>query len=589
MRYAILGPLEVYDGAQPLGIGGGRQRKLLGVLLVHANESVSSDRLIEELWDGEPPPTASKALQGLVSQLRKHLGAGSLETVTGGYLLRVSPGDTDAQQFEELLQEARPLDRARAVAKLRSALALWRGPALADFAYDEFARSEIERLEELRESCIERRIDLELALGHHDDLVPELESLVREYPLRERLRRHLILALYRSGRQADALAAYQDARTMLRDQLGLDPSEELQELQKAILAHDPSLAAPPRVEMPAERERAEPELRPEGGRHRTALVAAIVGAVLLAAAAVVAAIEILGGGGSAPVVVPPNSVALIDSRRERVESFVGVGRRPVSIVAGANGVWVSNADDGTVDQLDPRTGRLVNTIGIGADVYTVAVGFRSVWVAGGNDGTVIQIDPVSGQKERTIQLANPLSLAPSSVFFVATDNRYVWATRGADLLRINPRTDQVDGRVTVGAPTSLATGSGSVWVTTVSERLVRVDAGSIRVTASSTLSSGVIASAYGAGYLWVTNGSEFGNVDVVDPVSLATTTVSTAVAHPDILAVGGGSLWVGSGDGTLERIDAANGKPLATLHVGKGLSDVTTDGDRVWAAVGAAT
>jgi len=130
-----------------------------------------------------------------------------------------------------LLQEARSLDRVAAAARLRTALALWRGPALADFAYDDFARSEIDRLEELRESCIERRIDIELALGHHDDLVPELESLVHEYPLRERLRHHLILALYRSGRQGDALQAYQDARTVLREQLGLDPGDDLQELQ----------------------------------------------------------------------------------------------------------------------------------------------------------------------------------------------------------------------------------------------------------------------------------------------------------------------------------------------------------------------
>ena len=587
MRYAILGPLQVHDGDSTIGVGGGRQRKLLGVLLVHANESVSSDRLIEELWAAEPPPTAAKALQGLVSQLRKQLGPESLETVTGGYLLRVGLGDTDAQRFEELLQEARSLDRVAAAAKLRTALALWRGPALADFAYDDFARSEIDRLEELRESCIERRIDIELALGHHDDLVPELESLVHEYPLRERLRHHLILALYRSGRQGDALQAYQDARTVLREQLGLDPGDDLQELQKAILAHDPKLAAPSRVELPTEPAPVEPPppAAPRRRRRRSAPILASAGALLLVAAAIVAAVELLGGGTSAPVVVPPNSVALIDARRNRVDSFVGVGRRPVSLAVGADGVWVANADDGTIDQLDPRTGRLVHTIGVGADVYTVAVGFRSVWVAGGNDGTVVQIDPVLGQVERTIELANPLSLAPNSVFFVATDKRYVWATRGSELVRIDPRTDQVDGRVTVGAPTSLATGSGSVWVTTVSERLVRVDADAVKVTASLTLSSGAITAVYGAGGLWLTDGSDAGNVDFVDPVSLGIQTVGTSVANPDILAVGGGSLWVGNRNGALERIDTSNGKPIATLLVGEGLSDVTTDGTSIWAAV----
>src|SRR6266404_203757 len=192
--------------------------------MLHAYRPVSSDRLIEELWAGRPPETAAKALQGLVSQLRKQLGVATVETVFGGYLLRIDDGDLDALRFEQLLQDARGLANADALLALREALALWRGPALADFAYDDFARGEIERLEELRETCIERRIELELALGRHDDLVPELEALVREHPLRERLRHQLMLALYRSGRQADALEAYREGRELLVEELGLEPS-----------------------------------------------------------------------------------------------------------------------------------------------------------------------------------------------------------------------------------------------------------------------------------------------------------------------------------------------------------------------------
>jgi hypothetical protein len=331
--------------------------------------------------------------------------------------------------------------------------------------------------------------------------------------------------------------------------------------------------------------RAEPPPRP---RRRTTLIVAATGVALLVAAAIVAAVELGGGGTPAPVVVPPNSVALVDAHRNRVDSFVGVGRGPVSIAVDRNGVWVSNADDGTVDQLDPLTGRLMHTIGIGGDVFTVAVGFGSVWVAGGNDGTVVQIDPVRGQVQRTIQLANPLSVAPSSVFFVATDNRYVWATQGAKLLRIDPTTDQVDGRVVVGAATAIATGSGSVWVTTLSERLLRVDARSVKVTASSTLSSAAIAATFGGGGLWLAYGAG-SNVDLVDPVSLGITTVGTSVAEPEIVAFGKGSLWVGNRNGVLERIDVSRQEPIATLHVGPGLSALTTDGDKVWAAVRPAT
>jgi DNA-binding SARP family transcriptional activator len=250
LRYLILGPLEIRDGATEIALRGGQQRKLLAILLLHDSEFVSSDRLIDELWAGKPPGTAAKALQGYVLSLRKQLGPEAIETVGAGYRLKVAAEQVDVHEFEELLAEARPLERGPAAAKLKEALALWRGPALADFAYDDFAQGEIERLEGLRQAGIERRINLELALGHHDDLVPALEALVHAHPLHERLRAHLIVALYRSGRQAEALDVYRDARTVLLDDLGLEPSEELQALQRAILDHDASLAAPPRVETP---------------------------------------------------------------------------------------------------------------------------------------------------------------------------------------------------------------------------------------------------------------------------------------------------------------------------------------------------
>jgi DNA-binding SARP family transcriptional activator len=255
LTYLILGPLEVRDGETDIALHGRRQRKLLAILLLHAGEVVSSDRLIDELWHGQPPDTAAKALQGYVSSLRKQLGRETVETCGSGYRLAFAADQLDAGRFERLLAEARPLERGPAAVKLREALELWRGPALADYAYDDFAQQEIERLEGLRSSAIERRINLGLALGHHDDLVPELEALVHTYPLRERLRGHLMVALYRSGRQAEALGVYQDTRTVLRAELGLDPSEELQTLQRAILDHDPSLAAPPRIDLPSSRAR----------------------------------------------------------------------------------------------------------------------------------------------------------------------------------------------------------------------------------------------------------------------------------------------------------------------------------------------
>jgi len=585
MRYSILGPLEVRDGEDAIAVGGGQQRKLLAILLLHANEVVSSDRLIDELWGSNPPGTAVKALQGYVSQLRKRLGQATVDTVGSGYRLRVEPEQLDVSRFEQLLAEARRLDRGAAAAKLREALGLWRGPALADFAYDDFARSEVERLEELRQSCIERRIDLELALGHHDDLVPELETLVREHPLRERLRRHLMLALYRSGRQAEALDAYRDARRALRDELGLDPGDELQALQRAILAHDESLAPPPRVELPDGHAPLIARSRSMAGRP---LVVAGLGTLLLAAATIVAVVELMGGDHSRAVAVPPNSVAMIDARGNRVSSYVGVGRDPVAIAVGARGVWVTSADDGTLSRLDPSTGGLVHPIGIGADVNGVAVGFGSVWVAGGNDGTVTRIDPSLNQIERTISPGGQPALAPNPIFFLAVDGHYVWATQGNQLLRIDPSTNLVDRRVTVGSPTGLAAGGSYVWVTTNSERLLRIDPSTATPTAVQVLQAQAIAPLFARGSLWlILKTSPYGQIVQIDPVSLATIATVTEVRNARALAAGGGFLWAVDGSGNLSRVDESGN--VTTLHVGPFLSAVATGAGAIWVAVTSST
>ena len=221
MEVRVLGPLEVVAGGVSIPIGGGRQRKLLAILLLHANEFVSSDRLIDDLWGEDRPGTAAKALQGYVSQLRKTLGPEMLVTGAGGYMFKLAPGQLDAERFEQLVDDARDAEPHDAAEWLREALALWRGPPLADFTYDDFAQGEIARLEERRLVALERRIEADLALGRHAEVAGELASLVRQHPLRERLRAELMLALYRSGRQAEALEAFADARRTLREELGL--------------------------------------------------------------------------------------------------------------------------------------------------------------------------------------------------------------------------------------------------------------------------------------------------------------------------------------------------------------------------------
>jgi DNA-binding SARP family transcriptional activator len=241
MEFRLLGPLEVADRDRSLALGGVKQRSLLAVLLLHANEVVSTDRLIDELWGGEPPATAPKSVQVYVSKLRKEIGEGRLVTRAPGYVLRLGGSERDLARFEQLVAEARRAAPEAAARKLREALALWRGPALADLAYEPFAQAEIARLEELRLAVLEQRIDADLAAGRHAELVGELEALAARHPLRERLRCQLMLALYRSARQAEALDAYRAARRELSEELGLEPSEELKRLERAILRQDPAI------------------------------------------------------------------------------------------------------------------------------------------------------------------------------------------------------------------------------------------------------------------------------------------------------------------------------------------------------------
>jgi DNA-binding SARP family transcriptional activator/tetratricopeptide (TPR) repeat protein len=231
MEFRILGPLDVVEGEHVVALPGVKHRALLAMLLLHANEVVSTERLIDALWNGDGPQRAHKTLQVYVSQLRKALGKQRVHTRAPGYLVHVDDDELDLARFERLVEDGR----------LRDALALWRGPPLAEFADEPFAQGEIARLEERRLTCVERRVEHDLAAGRHAELVAELEALVQDHPLREQARAQLMLALYRSGRQAEALETYRDARRSLVDELGIEPGRSLRELEKAILEQHASL------------------------------------------------------------------------------------------------------------------------------------------------------------------------------------------------------------------------------------------------------------------------------------------------------------------------------------------------------------
>jgi DNA-binding SARP family transcriptional activator len=240
--FRILGPIEVLDRGAGLPLGGRNQRALLALLLLHADEVVPTDRMIEAVWGERPPRTALTSLQNSVSQLRKLLGPERIVTKPPGYALRLRDDLVDVDRVRELVDDARAAEPGRRASLLLEAESLWRGPSLADFTYDGFAQTAIAQLEELRLGVIEERIDAEIELGRHAELLGELEARVAEHPLRERLRAQLMLALYRSGRQSDALHAYQEARRVLLEELGIDPGPALQRLHGAILRQDRSLS-----------------------------------------------------------------------------------------------------------------------------------------------------------------------------------------------------------------------------------------------------------------------------------------------------------------------------------------------------------
>jgi DNA-binding SARP family transcriptional activator len=247
VEFRLLGPLEVIDGTSPLRLASGKQGALLAVLLLSANRIVGRDRIVDDLWGDEVPESAQKMVQIHVSQLRKALPEPRLHTRPPGYYLEVGEDELDLTNFERLVSEGRQAlsegDAGKAAELLWAALRLWRGPALAEFS-EPFARHEGARLEELRVAAVEWRIEADLALGRHGDVVGELETLIARHPPRERLRSQHMLALYRSGRHADALASYQTYRRALDDELGIEPSPSLKALEGSILRHEPGLESP---------------------------------------------------------------------------------------------------------------------------------------------------------------------------------------------------------------------------------------------------------------------------------------------------------------------------------------------------------
>src|SRR5215207_8381816 len=580
LDFRILGALEVVEDGRSLRLGGAKQRSVLAVLLIHRREVVSADRLIDALWGERPPATAAKAIQVHVSHLRKALGAERLVTGGGGYMLDVEPGQVDVDRFERLAKEDREaLDRGdpgAAAERLREALGLWRGPPLADLAYESFAQNEIGRLEEARLAALEDRIDAELALGRHAALVAELEALVAEHPTRERLRGQLMLALYRSGRQGDALESYRDAQRTLDRELGLEPGPELQRLERAILDQDAAISPAPRRWSLADLRR----------RRRGGILVAFGGGLLLAAA--VAAI--LASGEEPGEVAGANSLAVIDPESNRVVDTVPTGIGPADVSADAHHVWVANRGDDNVTEVDPGTKAVVGTTPAHTSVGGMAAGAGGVWIADSQRQNLVRLDPAFPLAVQRIRLARePQGYENSPLAPVAVGHGAVWvaAAEGA-IARIDPESHEVDDTIPVTTtPSSIATGVGGVWtVDDLTNTAFRIDPASANaVTGTTPVGQGPAAVAVGDGGVWVAN-SQDDTVTRIDP-STATVALTIPVgSRPTGIAAGEGAVWVANSlGGTVSRIDPETNLVESTVEVGEAPQGVTIAHGLVWVSV----
>ena len=581
--FQILGPLDVRENGHALDVGGGKQRALLALLLLHAGETVSTDVAIDALWGERPPESAPASLHAYVSRLRRALGRDRLLRNGHGYRLVVEPDELDLTRFEQLLASGRARleqgDPEGAADTLRSALSLWHGPPLADFTYEPFARPEIERLEELHLDAIENRIDAELALGRDAQLVSELETLVRERPLRERLRGQLMLALYRSGRQADALEVYRRGRVALVDELGLEPSPELQQLERQILTHDPALRAP--------------AARPTAGStpSRRWLVLAAVG-VVAAVAGLLA--FVLTRGDSSPAAVPagPNTIGVIDPGSNRVVASIPVGRHPVGIAYRGGAVWVANTESRTVSRIDPRTHE-VTTIGIGRPPTDIVFAGTNVWTGNGSDGTLSEISPVLSQLVGShMQLPGRHSLVRNNVDALASGAGSLWAAMSkGTILRINPHTRRIVARINAGAA-AIAYGASALWALTHEGHLLRIEPRSNRASGDRALGVGYSVALASAGtqvfaaFQPTFSASGSGVVERIDGDSMTPVWSSTPLSSPVALVAADRTVWVTNHhDGGVYRLDAVTGHILRTIRLGGAPAGIAVVGDEVWVTI----
>jgi DNA-binding SARP family transcriptional activator/streptogramin lyase len=573
MDFRILGPLEVLDQGRRVSVRRGKEQALLAYLLLHANELVASDRLVDELWGERPPPTATKILQNAVSQLRKALGDDRLLTRPPGYFLRVEPGELDLERFEVLTERGRA-DGDPTL--LREALELWRGEPLADLRDEPFAQRASLQLEEARLATREDRLDADLAAGRDAELVPELEGLLAEHPFDERLYRQLMLALYRAGRPGNALDVYQRARKTFDEQLGLQPGPELEELQRQILNQDDRLSAPARTPpgtVAASRRRRRPIL---------------VSALALLGAAVLTGVLLWANGDDGIPKVVPNSLVKLDPNTGKVLDVIKVGRQPVAVAVAGDAVWVSNNENETVTRVDPKTGDTDTIGGLRPPVDIVADGAGHVWFTTGGYDQVTRIDTRTLHQDVVVPLGR-------TTFLLGIGAGSLWVTETppnlgdpGSVARINLETAKVERVYQVGPyPVDVKVGKGAAWVTNGADASVsRISLGDGSVERIPIgLTPGPLAIAFGS--LWIIAGEGHETVWRLNPETRQPDAVIKVGKYPFNITADGRGLWVALRDaGKIVRIDPRTNLVTRTVRLGYKPQGMAVGDGALWVTIG---
>ena len=582
----ILGPLEVRVDGRLVQLSGAKQRALLALLAVGSGE-VPVERIVDELWGDAPPASAAQSVQMHVSRLRRVL-AGSVNgnvIVTGpsGYGLADDATRIDARRFEELLGQGRASRRAGDVAgareQLAAALELWRAEALSGVERGPVLATEAGRLDALLLSAQLDRIECDLELGRHDSVEAELEALARRHPLQERIRALLMIALYRGGRQAEALDVYRQTRRLLIEELGLEPTQRLQDLERSILRQDPGLAAPtdtessPSSEAIPRRDRAPVAARGSRGGLLLAglgLVAlAIVGLVLVGLPRDERDLGHIDG----------DAVGVVDAASGRVVAQVQTGGRPVAMAATPGAVWVADGDRGLLVRVEPADVRTVDTVPIGPGTTAVAAGEGAVWALSSNTRTLARVNVGTNTVVRRIAVGNGARA-------VAAGAGSVWVANALDgtVSQIDARSGRKLRRIPVGAlPSSIAVGADAVWVANESDGTVtRIDPSRGRPVATVRVGNGPAAIVAGASGVWIANADD-GTVSRIDPRTNAVTALTRVGQKPSALVLAQGAVWV-AGAGTLSRLDPRTGQVTRRHRVGAAPSAVTAVDGRLWTA-----